>query len=134
MSDLGTGTTIAFGTSAFTAEILGIKSSGITRDSYETSDMATTGSKTKSPKKLVDEGSIDIEFAFDPDAQPPINGPTETVTITFPLPDGMVSAATLVGSGFITSFEWGSELEEKMMASATLTWAAAPTWTAASAV
>jgi hypothetical protein len=132
MSDTGTGTTIAFGTSSFSAEITSISSGGISRESYDTSHMGTTGSMTKAPKKLVDQGTVDLEFKFDPDAQPPISGPTETVTITFPIPSGDSAGATLIGSGFITNFEWGAELEEEMTASATLTWAAAPAWTAAS--
>lgn len=130
MADVGTGTTITFGTSNFTADITSLKSGGITRDSYETTHMGTTGSMTKSPKNLVDEGSIDIEFLFDPDNQPPIGGVTETVTITFPLPAGGIGAATLIGSGFVTDWEWGAEVEEQMTASATVTWAAAPVWTA----
>ena len=113
MSDLGTGTTIVFATSSFTAELLSVSSSGLTREAYDTTDMSTTGSMTKAPKKLIDQGSVEIEFAFDPDAQPPISGPTETITITFPLPDGQTTAATLVGSGFITGFDWSAELEER---------------------
>lgn len=130
MSDLGTGISIAFGTSNFTAEMMSINGSGITRESYETSHLGTTGDKTFNPKKLVDQGTIEMEFAFDPDAQPPISGPTETITITFPLPEGGLTAATLVGSGFITDFSYTGEFEEKMTGSATLKWAAGVTWTA----
>ena len=129
MSDTGTGTTIVFGTSAFTAELLSVTSGGVSRGSYDTTHMGTTGSMTKSPLALVDEGTVDIEFNYDPDEQPPISGVTETVTITFPIPAGDSAGATLVGSGFITDFSWSAELEEKMTASATLTWAAAPAWT-----
>ena len=132
MSDTGTGTTIVFATSAFTAEVTNISSSGITRDSYDTSHLGTTGSMTKAPKKLIDAGSIDLEFKFDPNSQPPISGPTETVTITFPIPTGGAAGATLVGSAFITDWEWGAELEDEMQASATLMWAADPVWTASS--
>ena len=130
MADVGTGTTIVFGTSAFSADITSLKASGISRDSYETTHMGTTGAMTKSPKNLTDEGGIDIEFSFDPDNQPPISGVTETVTITFPMPSGGTTAATLIGSGFVTDWEWSAEVEEKMTGSATVTWAAAPTWTA----
>jgi hypothetical protein len=132
MSDTGTGTTIVFATSAFSAEITGITAGGVSRESYDTSHMGTTGSMTKAPKKLVDQGTIDIDFKFNPNAQPPYSGATETVTITFPIPAGDSAGATLIGSGFITDFSWGAELEEEMTASATLTWAAAPAWTASS--
>jgi len=128
--DVGTGTTITFGTSGFSADILSISSGGFTREAYETTHMGTTSDMTFEPKKLVDNGSLDIEFAFDPDAQPPIGGATETVTITFPLPTGGLTAATLVGSGFITDFSFSAEVEERMTASATLKWAAGVTWTA----
>ena len=130
MSDTGTGTTIVFATSSFSAEITSISSGGVSRDSYDTSHMGTTGSMTKAPKSLVDQGTIDLEFKHDPDAQPPISGPTETVTITFPIPAGGTTGATLIGSAFITDYSWSAELEEEMTASATLTWAAAPAWTA----
>lgn len=130
MQDVGTGTTIVFGTSAFSADLLSVNSSGMTREAFETSHMGTTSDMTFSPKNLVDNGTIDIEFAFDPDAQPPIAGAVETVTITFPLPDGGISAATLVGSGFITDFSFGAELEERMTATATLKWSGGVTWTA----
>lgn len=130
MADLGTGITIVFGTSAFSAELLSINGTGATRGEYETTNMATTGDKTFSPMKLAEQGTIDMEWAFDPDAQPPIAGAAETVTITFPLPAGGLTSATLAGSGFITSFEWTGPLEEKMTATATLRWAAGVTWTA----
>jgi len=130
MSDTGTGTTIAFGTSSFSAEIMGVTASGSSRGSYDTSHMGTTGSMSKAPLSLVDEGGVDIEFNFDPDTQPPIAGAIEEVTITFPIPAGGSSGATLIGDGFITDFSWGAEFEEKMTASATLTWSDAPAWTA----
>ena len=130
MSDTGTGATIVFGTSGFTAGITSISSGGVSRDMYDTSTMSTTGGMTKSPKKLVDYGTVDIEFKHDPDAQPPVDGPTETVTITFPTPAGGLTGATLVGSAFVSDYSWSAELEEEMTASATLTWAAAPVWTA----
>lgn len=128
--DVGTGTTIAFGTSSFTADLLSLDSGGASRESYETSHMGTTTDMTFSPKSLVDRGSIDIEIAFDPDDQPPIGGATETITITFPLPAGGATAATLVGSGFVTDWAFSVPFEERMTATATIKWAAGVTWTA----
>ena len=128
--DVGTGITIAFGTSSFSADLLSLNGSAIERGEYETTHMGTTGSKTFSPMDLIDQGEIEMEFAFDPDAQPPIGGATETITITFPLPAGGLTSATLIGSGFVKSWTWGAELEEKMTGSATVRWASAPAWTA----
>ena len=130
MADLGTGITIAFGTSGFTAELLSLGSTGVERGEYETTNMATTGDKTFAPMKLVEQGSLEMEWAFDPDSQPPISGAVETITITFPLPDGGLTSATLVGSGFVKSFTWGAALEEKMTASAEIRWSGGVTWTA----
>ena len=128
--DVGTGTTIVFGTSGFSADLLSVSAGGASRESYDTTHMGTTGSKTFAPTSLVDQGTLDIEFAFDPDEQPPISGAIETVTITFPLPDGGSTAATLVGSGFVTDFSFSAEVEERMTGSATLKWSGGVTWTA----
>lgn len=126
--DVGTGTTIAFGTSNFTADLLSLDSGGASRESYETTHMGTTGDMTFSPKSLVDRGTIDIEIAFDPDDQPPIAGAPETITITFPIPAGGSSGATLVGSGFVTEWAFSVPLEERKTATATIKWAAGVTW------
>jgi hypothetical protein len=130
MSDTGTGTTIVFGTTGFTADILSLTPSGRERGEYETTHMGTTGSKTWSPVKLIDEGSLDMAYNFDADYEPPIKLAPETVTITFPIPAGSSTGATLVGSGFLTGDSWSSELEEKMTGGATLRWAGPVTWTA----
>jgi hypothetical protein len=130
MSDTGTGTTIAFGTTGFTGHMLSFSPSGRERGEYETTHMGTTGSKTWAPMKLIDEGSLDIEFNFDPDEKPPMDQPSETITITFPIPAGGSTGATMVGSGFLTGDSWSSELEEKMVGGATLRWAGPVTWTA----
>lgn len=130
MSDVGTGTTIVFGTSAWAGEVTGISATGVTREDYDTTTLATTGARTKSPKKLVDAGGLDITHKFDPDSQPPISGVTETITITFPTPPGGSTGATLIGSGFVTSSTWSAELEEEMSAETSIMWAALPVWTA----
>lgn len=121
-TDVGTGTTIGFGTSSFTAEITNVGLDGITRPSIDTSHMSST-ERTFIPGDLVDHGSVQVDINFDPDDQPPIAGAAETVTITFP------SGATLVGSAFCTDWSAAVPLEEKMTASFTLKWADEPTWT-----
>lgn len=132
MADVGTGTTIAFGTSGFSAQILGVDADGIERAVINTSHMSTTGSHTKMPGDLKDEGEVVLDFAFDPNSHPPITAAAETITITFPIPSGMTNGATLQGSGFISKWKWGSRLEEKMTGSATITWAGAVAKTNAS--
>lgn len=132
MADVGTGTTISFGTSSFSAEILNVNQSGISRPSIKTSHMTTTSSDTFMPADLVDEGEVTLDFAFNPNNQPPIRGAAETITITFPIPTGSSNGATAVFSGFCTGWEWTDPLEDKMTASATLKVSGTVVWTDAS--
>ena len=129
MADVGTGLAIVFGTSGFTAEITDVNGQGISRESINTSHHGSTIYHAFMPSDLVDPGELTMEFSFDPDEQPPVTSATETITITFPLPAGGVTAATLAASGFVTSWEWGAPLEEKMTATATIKWTGTPVWT-----
>ncbi|MCP5017109.1 MAG: hypothetical protein GY938_17835 [Ketobacter sp.] len=132
MADVGTGTTIAFATSTFTAEVMNINGSDISREDIETSHMGTTGYKTYIPSKLVDGGTVDLEIAFDPDDQPPVSGASEVITVTFPTPSGGSSGAKVVFTGYVNTWTWTDPLEEKMTASLTVKvdGQTAPAWTA----
>ena len=125
--DLGTGTTIVFGTSGFTAEITDISWSGISREIIDTTHLGTSpasgseiGSKTFLAGDLTDPGEISLEGHFDPDQIPPLEAAAETVTITFPLPVGGTTAATWAASCQLTSYDPSIPLEDKMTFSATL--------------
>ncbi len=122
--DIGTGTTIVFGTSAFSAEVLDVSGPGLARESIETSHMGTSGpgagsvgSKTFMPADLVDPGELSFDVHFNPDTVPPIHGDAETVTVTFPIPAGLTNGATWVGTGFVTAYEPAAPPEDKMTAS-----------------
>ncbi len=132
MADVGTGTTIVFGTSSFTAEILSVNGNDISREDVPTTHMGTTNYHTFMPSKLVDGGSIEMEIAFDPDSQPPITAAAETITITFPLPSGQSTAANLAFSGYVNSWSWSDPLEERMTANITIKvdGESEPAWTA----
>lgn len=119
-ADIGTGTTITFGTSSFTAEIMSVNGNDITREDIDTTHMGTTNYRTFIPADLVDGGSIELEINFDPDSQPPIAGAAETITITFPLPAGQSTPADLEFSGYVNSWSWGVPNEEKMTATLTI--------------
>ncbi len=95
--DIGTGATIVFGTSGFTAEVMSISIDGIDRESIETTHLGTTvpaanqyGGRTYIPGDLADPGTTTIEINFNPDTLPPIGLAAETITITFPLVAGAV--------------------------------------------
>ena len=118
--DVGTGTTIVFGTSGFTAEVLSLDGADISREAIEVTHMGSTGYKEFNPSDLVDAGSIEMEIGFDPDDQPPISAAAETITITFPVPPGGITGATFTFTGFVSEWAWSSPLEENMTASITI--------------
>lgn len=132
MPDVGTGTTIAFGTSSWSANILGITGDGASRPAIDTSHMGTSADRTFMPGDLTDNGSVGLEFQFDPDEDPPISAAAETITITFPIPSGLTSGATAVFTGFMTDWSFGVPLEELMTGSATLKVSGNIVWTDAS--
>jgi hypothetical protein len=134
MPDVGMGTTIAFATSSFTATITNVDGGDITRNVIDKTHLGTTGSREKMPGDLVDEGDVTFQFQFDPDVQPPISGVVESITITFPIPSGKSTGATLIGTGFISSWSWGgvdAEDSSLMMGTGVITWdgVTGPTWT-----
>ena len=120
MADVGTGATIAFGTSSWSASIRNIDHSDISRPSLDTSHLGTSANRTFMPGDLVDRGEIELEFLFDPDTPPPIDQAAETVTITFPLPSGQSTAADYEFTGFLTNWSYGVPLEELMTGSGTV--------------
>lgn len=132
MADTGNGATITFGTTGFTGEIISIGGNEASLEALDTSHLGTTGNMTKAPADLVDQGDFSIEFFFDPDTQPTI-GTVETITVTFPVPSGGLTGATLAGTGFINSFKWGPlENNSLMRGTAGITWSGVtgPSWSA----
>ncbi|NBQ49116.1 MAG: hypothetical protein EBY40_00200 [Marivivens sp.] len=129
--DNGTGTTITFGTSGFTASVTSITPvSGAERPSIDTTHLGTTTARTSIPGDLIDWGTCEIAFQFDPDNRPPIDQAAETITVTFPLSSGGSTAANLAGSGYMTGYGNEVPLEELMTAEATIKWSGDLTFTA----
>ena len=137
MALTGNGTTIAFGTSGFTANIYSIGGSTQTREALETTYLGTSGFKEFIPDSLVDGGETEIEFEWNPSFStfPPISAAAETITITFPLASGQITNATLAGTGFLTAATSGTATNgEIMRGTATIKWDGntGPTYTAGS--
>lgn len=130
-ADGGYGVQITFATSSFTAEIINDPQfSGQERTAIETTHHAVTnGWRTFIPGDLKDPGGFTFDINFDPDDQPPIAGAVETITIEFPVPSGATTGATLACSGFVTSWEAGSPIDDRMTASITVKFTGQPTWT-----
>ena len=115
-TDVSLGITIAFGTTAFSAEILDVTPFAMARDSIETSHQGTTPAKTFMPADLWDAGELSFGIHYEPDENPPIDGAVETITITMP------DSTTLIGSGFFTAFNPTAPLNDKMTADVTVKW------------
>ena len=115
-TDIGTGSTVVFGTSGFTADILGVNFSGVTREAINTSHMGTTSDHTFMPVDLVDNGTLELEIAWLATLTPPIitNAAAETVTVAF-----AGSATTWSFSAFQTDLGVTVPLEDKMTATMT---------------
>ena len=130
----GHGTTISFGTQSYTGAIRSIEGGTQERPAIDTSHLGTTGTRTKMEGDLIDAGTFDFEVLCDPTANPPWPSMTapETITITYKKSvAGAASAATEVGSGFVTSVGRPSHITDELMAfPVTITWASAPAWTA----
>lgn len=116
-TNIGTGSTITFGTSSFSADILDIQRTGIARGAIETTHMGTTGGQEFMPTDLYNPGEVEVEFAWIGSLDPPYDGAIETVTINCA---GAGSGHNWASSAFCTNFEYGLPLEEKMTGRMTL--------------
>lgn len=113
--------TVSFGTSGFTAAFTELGGASYSRPSLGTTDLATDGGDTFIPGDTYDPGESQFTFYFNTADLPPIDGPRETIVITYP------DTETITRSGFITGFEEGSAItNEVMMASVTIKWSGSP--------
>lgn len=131
-ADQGTGATIAFGTSSFSAYFTMIGGTEFTREDIEITYLGTTGAKRFAPADLYDPGEFDVEFQYDADSQLPYTAAPETVTITFPLITGYNTGATLAGTAYVKSFSTPElRANQLMVAKGKIRWsgATAPAFT-----
>jgi hypothetical protein len=106
--DTGHGAAITFGTSSYAFNWLGIKPPKETRASIPTEHLGSTA-MTLMPGDLPKYETSAIRFQYDTEAAKPVTSTTaETITITWPLPAGGSTQATLAGSGLIV----GVDLDE----------------------
>jgi hypothetical protein len=132
--DTGNTATIVFGTSAFTAKYHEIGASEQEVPKIKDSHLGTTVKETCQPGDLYDPGEVDCEFQYVAGVNPPIGGAPETVTITYPVPTGKTTGATLAGTAFIRKRKSSSlKNNELLIGSYTLCWdgKTGPTFTAA---
>lgn len=114
MATDGHGTTITFGTSGFSANLLEIGGVSLERAAIDSTHMGTANAKAYIPTSLYDGGSVDITFEFVGNENVPIDAAVETITINW------AGANAWSFSGFMTGFTPSAQTGEKMQASATL--------------
>lgn len=120
MADVGTGASLTFATTGFTADIRSIDGQDISREVIDTTHLGTTSYKTFMPSDLADPGGLEFEIMYDPNAQPPVTSAAEVITVTFPVPAGLSTGATMSATGFISSWNWKVPLEDLMTANITV--------------
>ena len=99
MTQVAQGTTVAFGTSSFSANITDFSWSGVSRGAVDTSTIASTAASFL-PSGIVDPGDLTLEIHSEGGNNvPPTDGDPETITINFP--DG----SSLAASGFVTGWD-----------------------------
>lgn len=122
----GFGTTITFGTSAFSFELTDVQGSdNDKREVIDSTHMGTSGGYvTKDPWDLRDGGSINVEGHFTGAQNPPSGAAKETITV-----DWGGTAKTWAFTGFMRNFVPKAPLRDKMTFSAVLEVAGAITKT-----
>ena len=105
----GQGTTVAFGTSSFTAEVLGVTAPQMTRPDIDVTHLSTTKFKEFTPGDLVDGGTSTLRIAYFPSDVPPIREDPETITITF----ADSGATVMTFTGYCNAFSPGEATEDQ---------------------
>jgi hypothetical protein len=117
----GTGSSIVFGTSAFTNDLISLTLPEKAREVIETTHLGTVGAKTYKPAKLKNVGTISCEFDHNPAADDLTDNAIETITINYPLLAGQITPAKLQFKGFVTQ-QGGEEfkVDNKMTTKVTI--------------
>lgn len=111
--DVGTGSSIAFATSAYAANLLSLDYTGPSVETPDSSHMGTADSspaagefanRTKISGNLIEGGEFTAVFQFNPNDVIPVVGSSEVVTVTFPLPAGDATPANWAFPGIVTAY------------------------------
>lgn len=130
----GHGATIAFGTTGFTAAFRSLGGFDQDRGEHDKSHLGTTVYREIKPGDLIDPGEFEAEFFYNPDVQPPISSPAETITITLAKAISstgtVTNGAVIAGSGFVKKWSTPTITTDELLASSlTIRWADGPTFT-----
>ena len=94
----GTGATITFQSSGYSADIVSISAPQLARGNNDTAALHTESAKTSEPDRLYDPGEWSIEFVHDPEQPLMVTEDIETIVFTYP--DGTTTRAF---NGFVTN-------------------------------
>jgi len=117
MASDSAGTTITFGTSGFSSNVLSVTGPSISRAAIPSTHLGTTIAHTKIAAELYEAGELSMVVDYDGSEDPPIDGPIETITIN---PGG--EGNSVVFLGFCSG--WEPDIPEsggRMTASLTVT-------------
>jgi hypothetical protein len=101
--DTGHGASITFGTSALSyawRKIGAVEQAG---ESVEDTALSNLYYKTFLPGDVIEPGEFEVEYCWGSKTALPAIGVVETITITLPSSNGVLSQADLEGTGFIMS-------------------------------
>lgn len=98
----GNGATLTFATSGFTPLVVSMDGLEETLEALQDSDLSTTNYHTMCPADLKEIAPFTAEIRWEQDDIPPL-GTVELITLTYQLESGESVAATLTGTGFMTS-------------------------------
>lgn len=129
------GGSITFGTQGGSYKIQSIAGHSESRESIDTTNLATTTNATYIPADLVTTEPFDVVIQFENTVGLPNITTAETITVTAPLATGESVAATVAASGFLTGRTFPSQVAgstELRQATISIQWAVTPTFTAGS--
>lgn len=134
-ADIGFGAAITF-QSGLLAEIIDFTIDGISRKPVEFVHMALTNGWVRSiPSDLRRPGSLKVKIYFETQRlaayKTAMTAAKETVTITFPIPEGGITAGTYAADGFATNMSVAVATEEGMSADVEIHFSKEPTTVAA---
>jgi len=117
--DQANGTTIAFGTSAWTPEVTDVGINQLREKLDKTTLADDSGGRRYMPSKLIDS-EVTLEVQHDAADHPPLTGAVEEITITWALQSGESTAAKEVFDGFISQYNVTAAKGEIITASVTI--------------
>jgi len=125
----GLGTQLILSVSGLTARLLGIRLTGLARQSLAAASMRTPlpgpgqwGSALALPSRLSDPGTAVCDVLFDAQQPLPVDAPPELIRVLFPPLEGATAGVAWRGRGFVIRADITATREDVMRATLTIQW------------